>query len=160
MSAALGRFRTGPASRLDGVSNEAWQRFVAALEVQSVGAVSLSGGFGAFDMRPRRLVELEYAANLRTCRTPYGRWIYVCDFVLPWTMRKFLSNQMAQYAAFARSISLYHQELMSGEIKRPAGMSLAGALAILHIGGRGALAGWPKLFDNTRARYDAACGAF
>jgi len=161
MTAALGRFRTtGPMSPLDGVSHDAWQRFVSALEVQSSAVVSSSGGLGAYDMRPRRLVELGYAANLQSQRTAAGRTIRTCDFVLPWTKARFLTDPMAQYAALTRSVSMYYRALLRGEIKRPAGMSVAGALAILHVGGRGALAGWPKLFDNTRARYEAARTAF
>jgi hypothetical protein len=159
------RFTAGPSSPLEGVSNEAWRRFEAALKVQATGAISTSGGFGAYDMRPRRLVELRdgkgrpYATALRRS-TGVGRQSQTCDFVLPWTQKRFLSDSIAQYAVFAKSISLYHRALLSGELKRPEGVSMAGALAILHIGGRGALAGWPKLFDATRARFEAARGAF
>lgn len=190
MTAAVGRFRNvGPSSQLNGVSNAAWQHLVAALEVQSITVVSPSGGLGAYDMRPRRLVELGYATNPRTRRQPHewltspevdvcrqcqqpfhaslvgegcpsARQITTCDFVLPWTKSRFLLDPMAQYAALTRSISTHHQALVRGEIAQPAGVSVAGALAILHVGGRGALSGWPKLFDNTRARYEAAHKAF
>jgi hypothetical protein len=60
----------------------------------------------------------------------------------------------------ARSLGLYHELLRAGDIARPAGVSLAGALAILHRGGRGALRKWPDVFSDTRALFEAAQGAF
>jgi hypothetical protein len=148
-------------SPLDGVSPLAWRRFVDALCVQEASAVSASGGLGEYDIRPRRLVELGYASGLRRERAAVGgRQVQTCVFVPPWTQARFLADTIAQYAALSKSISLYYRALVNGELKRPEGLSMAGALAILHVGGRGALQGWPKLFDNTRARYEAARKAF
>jgi hypothetical protein len=154
------RFVSGPRSPLEGVSQEAWQRFVASLEVQAIGAVSNSGGLGSYDIRPRRLVELGYATALRSKRTPTSRQIQVCEFILPWTQARFLSDSIAQYVALSRSISMYYQALVKGEIEKPRDMSVAGALAVLHVGGRGALKSWPKLFEKTQVRYQAAQKAF
>ena len=154
------RFIVGPESPLEGVTRDAWQRFVAALEVQGVGDVSESGGLGAYDIRPRRLVELGYAVDLRSIRTVAGRQVYECDFALPWTKTRFLSDSVAQYTVLAKSIRLYYDAVRRGELSKPENCSMAGTLAILHRGGRGALKGWPDLFEDTRALYQAARGAF
>jgi hypothetical protein len=137
-----------------------WQRFAAALEVQSINAVSQSGGFGSYDLRPRRLVELGYAMRLRSKRTDKGRQIYICDFFLPWTQARFLADPVAQYTALSKSISLYHRAVLSGELKKPDGVSMAETMATLHRGGRGALEAWPKLFDHTRALCESVRGLF
>lgn len=146
-------------SPLAGVADAAWTRFIKALEVQPIKAVSESGGLGSYDLRPRRLVELGLARNLRTAHTEKGRQIYECDLVKG-TRDRFLVNPIAQYEALARSMQRYAEALDKGEIEKPDGLSKAGALAILHVGGRGALKSWPELFDHTRARYEAAQGAF
>jgi hypothetical protein len=148
---------SGPASPLEGVSAEAWQSLVAPLEAQPAGAVSDSGCLGAYSISPRRLVELGYATNLR--REDDGKR-QVCDFVLPWTQSRFLADPIAQYAVLVKSMRAYYDALRDGEIEKSKEMSVAGALAVLHVGGRGALKAWPKLLDNTRALYVATQGAF
>ena len=158
MKANFRRVPGGPVSPLAGVTDLAWQRFVAVLEVQMIGDVSASGGLGSFDMRPRRLVELEYATGLRSVRTDEGRQVQACDLIR--SQRRFLADTIAQYAAFQRSCVLYSQAMQRGDIKKPDDVSLSGALCILQVGGKGALAGWPKLFENTRARYEAAKDLF
>ena len=150
---------TGPDSPIKGVRADQWQRYIAALEVQPMGAISDTGALGAYAMSPRRLEELGYANGLR--RVKHGtRMVQVCDFILPWTRARFLTDAVAQLAAFTKSNCLYHAAIMGGEIKIPDGCSMAGALAILHVGGTGALEGWPKMFDHTQARYDACNGIF
>jgi hypothetical protein len=148
------------ASELVDVSDEGWALFVRSLEVQPIKTISSSGGLGSYDMRPRRLVELDRASNLRSVRAHGKRHTYDCDFKAPLTKERFLDDVMLQYRVFSQSMKRYHEELRSGALKQPDGVSLAGALAILHVGGRGALRAWPELFDNTRARYEAAQGAF
>lgn len=163
MTATIDRFQSQAAplaSPLPGVSASAWECFRVALEVQPIQAVSPSGGFGSYDLRPRRLVELGYAKNLRSTRTGAGRQVYECEFIAPWTEDRFLENPMAQLRALTRSMVLYHKGLTGGDLERPKEMSLAGALVVLHRGGKGALKGWPKLFDDTRRLYEAARGAF
>lgn len=93
-------------------------------------------GFGSYNLRRWRLDEMGLQVKK-------GKDVHRCD-----------------YSTLVKSILMYHQALMRDELKRPEGVSMAGALAILHRGGRGALAGWPKLFPNTRALYEAAHGAF
>lgn len=148
------------ASPIAGVSMDAWGRFAKAMEVQSNTAVSASGGLGTYDIRPRRLVELGLCANLRLVNKHKERSVYECDFKLPWTKDRFLGDLMAQCRVFAQSMALYRKDLADKVITQPDGVSLAGALAILHVGGQGALRAWPDLFENTRARYESAQGAF
>lgn len=154
------RFRSTLASPLPGVTAEAWARFYPALDVQPIGAVSASGGLGSYDLRPRRLVELGLATNLRGGRTPSGRQAWTCDLLPPLSRHSFLANPVTQYMVLSRSMLRYHAQILSGELLRPDGVSLAGALSILHRGGRGALAAFPDLFDDTRALYEKARGAF
>lgn len=159
-TASPARFHSSLASPLPGVSIQAWTRFAQALEVQQIKAISESGGYGCYDMRPRRLVELGYAGNLQPARTPKGRMVYACEFIHPWTAQRFLSDPIAQHKALALSMTMYHRALSDGKLTRPEGVSLAGVLAILHRGGRGALAGWPHLFEHTAALYEQAEGVF
>lgn len=152
---------TAPKSPLEGVSNDAWQRFIAALEVQASDAISESGGFGSYDIRARVLVDLKYAINPRLASSVRSkREIHVCDFVLPWSKRKFLADPFAQYTVLVKSTRANYDAIRNGSLQKPKELSMAGALAILHVGGRGALRGWPKLFEHTRAVYEAARGAF
>jgi hypothetical protein len=157
VSAAALRFVAGPKSPLPGVTDAQWFRLTAALEVQPIGAVSDSGGLGAYDIRPRRLVELKLATKLRYVQAPSGRWIHVCSFVPPMTGERFLSDLSVQSDVLSRSISVYYSALMGGELTRPSEeCSVAGALSILHRGGTGALKAFPDLFDDTRSLYSAA----
>ena len=171
--AAASRFRATLASPLPGVPAEAWERFAqelalmpdprdpAKLVPRPMGAVSESGGLGAYDMRPRRLVELGLGRNLRSVHPkPGGARFHICDFVLPLTQDAYLGNPLTQYLALTRSMKRYHADLVSGALPRPEGVSLGGALAILHRGGRGALTAWPDLFPDTRALCERARGAF
>lgn len=128
--------------------------FYAALEIQGTKDISESGGLGAYDLRPRRLVELKYARGLRLVRTPSNRQVYECQFILPWTQERFLADPFAQHAALTKSMQMYYAALQSGELARPKGASVAGALAVLHRGGRGALSAFPALFEETRALYE------
>lgn len=160
------RFSSPSTSPLEGVSEISWRYFVVAMSTKQDGAarpfksISDSGGLGAFDMRPRRLVELKYATGLTRKKSAKGRHIYECVFVAPRTQEKFLSNPVTQNVAFCESMAEYHKAMQSGVLKRPKDCSLAGALALLHIGGRGALKSWPKLFENTRAQYERAAKLF
>lgn len=174
------RFTSLPESPLRGVAKEAWRAFYAGLQVQASSVISESGGLGIFDIRPRRLVELGYATGLRSerrptqhawvsgvcsrCRTErtnatdmetcqMGRQIQVCEFLLPWTQARFLANPYAQYTALAQSMRLYYDALRDGKLVKPKDATVAGALVVLHRGGRGALEAWPKLFSGTKALY-------
>ncbi|HET6959739.1 MAG TPA: hypothetical protein VFI56_24265 [Vicinamibacterales bacterium] len=138
---------------LPGVSAIAWQRFAAALETQAPSVVSATGALGAYELQPRRLVELKFADNLR--HEGNDRIVQVCDFIAPMTRERFLADPRLQYSLFARSIALYNQQLTTGELIQPWGATRAETLAALHIGGRGALKDWTKLFDRTRMRCDA-----
>jgi hypothetical protein len=101
-------------------------------------------------MHPRRLVELKVADNLRYEGS--GGRVQVCDFIVPLTRERFLADPRLQYGLFARSITMYNQQLEAGELQQPEGATKAETLAALHIGGRGALENWTKLFERTRTR--------
>lgn len=137
-------------SPIPGVPDPAWATLVSALEVQPVQAVSRQGGFGAYDLRPRRLSELGYRCGTRAKDKT----------AQPFPQRRFLNDPLLQYQLVEQSLTQYHRELTSGVLEKPADVSMAGALAILHRGGRGALQSWPNLFEHTRERYEAARGAF
>jgi hypothetical protein len=148
----------GVESPLESVTPDAWSRFVAALEVQPLHAISRTGTLGAYGIRPSRLVELGYAIKLR--RTGPNGARQECDFVAPWTQERFLKDLFAQHAVLVRSHRAYYDALRCGELKKPTEVSIAGALAILHVGGQGALENWTNLFDRTRTIYKRAQGAF
>lgn len=156
----VGRFSSSMRSPLPGVSEAAWRHFVIAMETQSSESVSASGGLGSYDMRPRRLIEIGYAENLRRLSRRNRRQVQVCDLVAPWTVDRFLADPVIQLSVLGDSMADYQEELRRGKIQKPAEMSLAGALAVLHRGGRGALKSWPKLFHNTRALYLSAQQSF
>jgi hypothetical protein len=147
-------------SPLAGIPAHAWRRFVAALKVQNFDRVSIGGGLGAYNIRPRRLVEIGRAKHFRRVQDIDGPAKQVCDFIAPWTEERFLADPTAQYAVLVKSMRLYYDALRDGTVKRPTGVSLAGALVVLHAGGRGALEGWPDLFDDTKALFEATRGMF
>lgn len=149
-------FATSIPSPIDGVNADAWSRFVRALATKVVNGVpaardlrevSPSGGLGWFEMRPRRLADLGLVTNLRRSTTPGGRQVWEGDFVLPLTRKRFLDNPVVQYNALVRSVTDHLAHV--GDL--PAGVSMSGALAILHRAGPGALRTWPsgKQFDDT-----------
>ena len=144
------RFRSSLRRPLEGVTNEAWVMFARALEVQTAGAVSASGGLGCYDMRARRLVELGYAKALPQERVG-ERQVQACEFLPPWTRARFLTDAAEQYLALRRSCALYDADLATGRLSRREGLSRAGTLALLHRGGRGALLAWPDMFKDTAA---------
>jgi len=148
------RFAQSPtAAVLSGVSHEAWLRFAAALEAQPAGAVTSTGGLGAYEFQPRRLVEMKAATNL--CYEGSDGRTQTCDFVAPLTRKLFLADLRLQYKLFVRSIQMYDRQLTTGELKIPKGATRAETLAALHVGGRGALKDWANLFERTRVRCNA-----
>lgn len=137
-------------SPLAGVSAQQWYDLVCVLDVQGIQAVSASGGFGSYDLRPRRLVELGYMINLKSTRLN-NRWIYTGTFVASLTKSKLLTDPVLQYTILTRSLVEYDRELDRSKITR------AGALIILHRGGKGALTEYcntGKLFSETQKLFD------
>lgn len=149
-------------SPIEGVADGEWRALVAALTVQRIGAVSESGGLGCFDLRPRRLAELGIMdrASLRCERALSGRHRQDGDFVPPTTRERFLSSLEDQYATLLASLRDHLAAIERGELSLPDGVSRSGALAILHRGGKRALAAYPDLLSDTRALFERAQGCF
>lgn len=149
-------------------SDAAWTRFARAVQSASPGAVSPSNALGMFEMKPRRLADLGLMATSSQVRTPSGRMVWVGDFVAPMTKDKFLRDSGAQYRAFADSMRAYVAGMKDGSVPtpdggRPKGMTLSGALAILHRCGPSGLKTWndeEKRFSDTVALYERANGIF
>ena len=120
-------------SPLAGVSDDAWRSFVRAMTVRPAVDPEGAKGHGCFDLRPRRLAELDLA-------TP--------------------STFEECYAAFAKSVATYLDDIDAERLTVPEGVSRAGALALLQRGGRGALAAYPDMFTDTREVYDRARECF
>ncbi len=155
-------------SEIPGVSDEAWTTFAKALKTASPSAVSASNAFGMFELKPRRLEDLGLVTNTTCTRSPTGRMVWVGEFVPPMTLKSFLGSPKLQYRAFAASMKNYVDRLRNGSIPRPDGgkpdgMTLSGALAILHRCGPSGLKTWndeSKRFEDTKALYENANGVF
>lgn len=145
-------------SPIVGIHNEAWTKFVRSLATQPLNSVSASNGLGMFAHRPRRLCDIGFMKNPTFFRAPSGRMVCRADFVSPMTDQIFLRDPNAQYEALRRSMLDYSQRISSGELRKPASMSLAGALGILHRGGPGALRG--KRFPDTEVVFQMVKEAF
>lgn len=140
-------------SVLDGVSDVEWDAFVRALSTHTIRNVSLAGGIGSFDLRPRRLGELGVMINMR--RDKRGAWV---GDLAP-KFEHLGANAGQQFEVFALSMKKYDIELAS--TARPEGVSRSGRLAILHCGGSGALEKWPEgAFKTTKAIFDRSNGIF
>ena len=113
-------------------------------------------------------VDVSNERDLRRARSPAGRLTWVGEFVSPLTQRRFLSEPTIQYRTFVDSVKLYIDGLRAGTVAKPdggfpCGMSLSGALAVLHRGGPGGLKNWgdeSRRFDDTVALYERANGIF
>jgi len=149
------------ASELPTVSDEAWADFVRGMATSDATSVSEGNALGMFELTPRRLADLGYVKGLtRTCVA--GRTMWVAKFIEPMTTAKFLRNPRAQYSAFAKSMKDYAEKIFAGEISKPEGMSLAGALAILHRAGPKGLETWTRgeRFVTTEMLYNRVAEAF
>ena len=151
-----------PSPLVDVTASE-WTAFVRAMRTADLGSVSASNALGMFEMKPRRLAELGVLTDMRSCRSPAGRRVHTGTFVLPMTERRFLADPGVQYDTFKRSMAEYSSRIRTGDIALSEGVSLSGALAILHRSGTGGLAGWAdseKRFSETVALWERAEGIF
>lgn len=154
-------------SQIEGVTDSQWTDFVLALATATLGAVSASNAMGMFELKPRRLADVGLLKNVRCTESPTGRLVWVGDFVAPMTSKKFLSDADAQYKALGDSMRDYMVRMYEGDIdcdvgSLPEGMSLSGALAILHRCGPNGLRKWTddERFSDTVALYDRCNGIF
>lgn len=156
-------------SAIPGVSDAAWTRFLAAMQVAPLDAVSASNGYGMFEMKMRRLADLGMARNVSMTRDPdSGRMVWVGDFVPPYTAERFLGSEELQRRVLGDSMRRYVDGLRDGTIAKPAkgwprGATLSGVLAILHRCGPNGLETWTdesKRFPDTAALFARTNGAF
>lgn len=149
-------------SVLPGVADDCWTQFVRNMIVAPVSAVSDSNAVGMFEMMPRRLADLGVVSKLARTRSDANKTIWVAAFVPPLTADKFLSDQREQYRVFSDSMCDYAKRMENGEIARVPGMSLSGALAILHRCGPTGLATWERgeRFPATVKSYERVAGLF
>jgi len=154
-------------SEIEGVTDSQWTDFVLALATATLGSVSASNAMGMFELKPRRMADVGLLKNVRCTESPTGRLVWVGDFVAPMTSKKFLSDADAQYRALGDSMRDYMSRMYDGEIDcdveaLPEGMSLSGALAILHRCGPTGLRKWldEDRFSDTVALYERCNGIF
>ncbi len=128
-------------AQLLGVSDESWQQFIHALTIgtdgnpRSFGARTTAGGYGCFDLRPRRLADLGLMRRIRVDNSS-GRCFTVGDFVLPMTETKFLLSPLAQYNTLLESLRRYDK------LPTMLGISRSGSLALRHRLGPNAATKW------------------
>lgn len=155
-------------SEIPNVSNEAWTNFVLAMKTAQPTAVSASNSLGMFEMKVRRLVDLGLVRNAKRTRSPSGRLMWLGEFVPPLTEREFLNKPSKQYEVFINSTKSYISGLVDGSVNKPdggfpVGMTLSGALSILHRCGPTGLKGWndpSDRFSDTVALYEQTNGLF
>lgn len=149
-------------SEVPGIADRDWTRFVLTMKTANPSAVSASNALGMFEMKPRRLADLGLMKNLRCTRSPTGRLVWIGEFASPLTQKKFLEDPAVQYRAFCDSMKKYIDGIVSGSIDKPdnvpQGMTLSGALAVLHRCGPSGLKSWDasSRFPETIALYDKA----
>lgn len=149
-------------SELPGIYDEQWTDYAFAMKIANRGDISLSNGLGMFDIRYKRLEDLGFVTNISYKRDPIiNRSVQVAEWLPPYTQDKFLKSANFQYRAFSASNRHYFKELRNRSLSMPPGVTFSGALAILHRGGRSALAKWAtQQFDETREIFDMANGIF
>lgn len=142
-------------SPLGSVTDEVWDDFVAKFSCHPIGHVTSGGALGSFELRPRRLGEIEVMENLR--RDDRGIW----QGDLRAAYVALGRDALLQYRVFSISMCKYAEEIDSKKVVLPFGVTRSGALAVLHCGGRQALSRWPdgaflttqKLFESTNGMF-------
>lgn len=160
-------------SELASVSDERWTQFVFAMKTAAIDSVSGSCALGAWEMRPKRLADLGLMTNLKYGRTSLHRLACDGDFVgdvdpkkSSLTKKMFLEHQGVQYRVFATSMRRYIDGLTDGTIPQGDivdGMTMSGALAILHRCGPSGLKKWSNesaRFSDTVDLYNRVNGLF
>lgn len=150
-------------SPISHVPREAWTTFCRAMQTQRLGQVSESNSLGLFELKPRRLGDLGLVDRLSLTRASNGRMVWVGSFKPPLSAKAFLTNPLLQYNSFVQSMVSYMREIRNGSIVLPDGMSLSGALAILHRCGPKGIVNWHQekgRFPDTKAAYERAKDIF
>lgn len=145
----------------DAANDEQWTAFVFALKTAPQMDVSPSNCLGMFEMRVKRLLDFGLVKNVEYKRSPAGRMVWSGEFVPPLTDAAFRKSAALQYTVFSASMRDYAKKVDVDEL--PEGMTLSGALAILHRCGPNGLAMWENeasRFPDTIALYNRANGIF
>ena len=145
-------------SPIEGVTPIAWTKLVRTLSTQPLNAIAVSGALGSYEMRPRRLADLGLMTGVRRVERG-GVRVWRGTFVLPLTEAAFLRDKDVQYDVLVRSV-LDHLSIAEA---RPDGVTLSGALALLHRAGPEVLRTWgvaAPQFDSTARVFERANGIF
>lgn len=154
-AAGAARFVEVPPSPLSGVSPRAFAHFAEVLSLQGIADVSETGSIGSFLLSPRRLGEMGLMDNVTHKGSKWSG-----EFVAPDSLVAILKSPKRQYEIFCRSIRDYDDEIALFQESRGV-LSRSGRLAVLHLGGRGALAKWPEhAFRRTKAAVERANNIF
>ena len=149
-------------SPLQGVTDDQWTRFVAIMMTEPTTAVGPSNELGAFQFKPRRLVDLGILrGHLERTRSEKSNRVIWATAEQEDRDRAeaFLKSIRAQERAFTKSCVDYASKIASGEISKHPSTSLSEALAILHRSGpKGLSSRW--VFPATQALADKAAGIF
>lgn len=153
-------------SEIEGVSDAKWTDFVLTMKTGSLESVSSANARGMFEMKPRRLADLGLMTNLRKSRSPEGSLVWLGDFAPPLTWEKFKNSPSIQYKAFVDSCKRYVDDLCDRKLPSPdkglKGVSLSGALGILHRVGPSGLKTWGdgERFGDTVKMFERVNGIF
>jgi len=147
-------------SPLESVSHEAWTEFVNTMLTSPIGAVSPSNALGAFQMTPRRLVDLGVFKKLeRTRSKKSGRTIWAAAGEEDRARAtRFLKSIALQFKVFTKSMTDYASQFSEGTVKMPSDCTLSGALAVCHRAGVAGLSG--DRFPETQMVHAKANGIF
>lgn len=139
-------------SELEGVDDEAWTTWVLAMKVAEPTDVADSGALGMFAIKPRRLADLGLMKNVSHSNPrKTGQLQWSGEWADPRLTRDvFLSSPTIQYRAFVASTRFYATGIEDGSISCPDvladdGVTLSGALALLHKCGPRALEQWSNV---------------
>lgn len=149
-------------SPLQGVTDDQWTRFVGVMMTANTTFVGPNNSLGAFEMTPRRLVDLGILrGHLERTRSEKSNRVIWATAEQEDRDRAeaFLKSITQQSKAFTKSCVDYASKIASGEISKPPVMGLSEALAILHRSGpKGLSSRW--VFPATQALADKAAGIF
>lgn len=149
------------ASPFPNVSSEKWTEFVRVMMTAPSASVSASNALGAFEMMPRRLVDLGILKHdLKRVRSETSKRVIWAAVSGPdhERARAFLKSLPLQFRTFMCSMKDYYLTIEKNAVKLPQDCTLSGALALLHRAGLAGLSG--SRFPATQLVFERANGIF